>query len=81
MLRGGPSAPTRRTSSCRSPIEGKARDTPGPNDITKRYRKAADLAIEQLDWVIRYLHQIRKHEIARALQRNRASIVKRYRGY
>lgn len=76
---GGPSDQARRTSSCRWAIEGKARGTPRPNDITKRYRQAADRAIEQLDWVIGYLHQIRKHEIARALQRNRASIVKRYR--
>jgi len=74
-----PAARPRLSSSCRWPIEGKARGTPRPDDITKRYRKAADLAIEQLDWVIGYLHQIRKHEIARALQRNRASIVRRYR--
>ena len=60
-------------------MQGKARGTPRPNDITTRYRKAADLAIEQLDWVIGYLHQIRKHEIARALERNRSAIVKRYR--
>jgi hypothetical protein len=45
-----------------------------------RYCKAADLAVEQLDWIISYLHRIRKHEIARALQRNRTSIAKRYRG-
>jgi hypothetical protein len=44
------------------------------------YRKAADLAIEQLDWVINYLYQIRKSEIAHALQNNRTMIVKRYRG-
>jgi hypothetical protein len=50
------------------------------NDTASRYRKAADLAIEQLDWVISYLHRMRKHEIARALQRNRMAIVKRYRG-
>jgi hypothetical protein len=48
---------------------------------TRRYREAADLAIEQLDWVITYLHRIRKHELARALRRNRMTIVKRYRGY
>jgi hypothetical protein len=46
-----------------------------------RYRKAADLAIEQLDWVIGYLHQIHKDEIAKALRRNRMSIVRRYRGH
>jgi len=54
---------------------------PRRDDPTKRYRKAAELAIEQLDWAIGYFHRIRKHEIARALQRNRTTIVKRYRGY
>jgi hypothetical protein len=42
---------------------------------------AADLAIENLDWCINYLHSIRKHEIARALRKNRTTIVRRYRGY
>jgi hypothetical protein len=49
------------------------------NGTVRRYRRAAELAIEQLDWVISYLHRIRKHEVARALQRNRATIVRRYR--
>jgi hypothetical protein len=62
-------------------VRGNARDTSSANDKTDRYRKAADLAIEQLDWVIGYLHRIRKHELARALQRNRTTIVKRYRRY
>jgi len=39
-----------------------------------RYRKAADDALQQLDWAIGYLHGIRKVEIARALARNRAHI-------
>ena len=52
----------------------------GDEERAARCRKAADLAMEQLDWIISYLHRIRKHEIARALQRNRTSIAKRYRG-
>jgi hypothetical protein len=39
-----------------------------------RYRKAADDALQQLDWAIGYLHGIRKIEIARALARNRSYI-------
>jgi hypothetical protein len=39
-----------------------------------RYRKAADDALQQLDWAIGYLHGIRKVQIARALARNRAHI-------
>lgn len=53
----------------------------GNDERAKRYRRAADLAVEQLDWVIQYLHQIRKHELAGALRRNRMAIVKRYRDY
>jgi len=39
-----------------------------------RYRKAAEDALQQLDWVIGYLHGIRKTEISRALARNRSHI-------
>jgi hypothetical protein len=39
-----------------------------------RYRKAAEDALQQLDWVIGYLHGIRKLEISRALAKNRSYI-------
>jgi hypothetical protein len=39
-----------------------------------RYRKAAEDALQQLDWVIGYLHGIRKVEISRALAKNRSYI-------
>jgi len=39
-----------------------------------RYRKAAEDALQQLDWVIGYLHGIRKLEISRALAKNRSHI-------
>jgi hypothetical protein len=39
-----------------------------------RYRKAAEDALQQLDWVIGYLHGIRKLEISRALAKNRSQI-------
>jgi hypothetical protein len=45
----------------------------------RRYREAAELAIEQLDWCIAYLRKIGKPRIARALQANRNAIVKRAR--
>jgi hypothetical protein len=51
------------------------------DDAATRYRKAAELAVEQLDWCISYLRQIRKPAIARALQKNRESIVARYRDF
>jgi hypothetical protein len=39
-----------------------------------RYRKAAEDALQQLDWVIGYLHGIRKLDISRALAKNRSHI-------
>jgi len=46
---------------------------------TPGYREAAEQALQQLDWVISYLHRIRKPGIARALQANREAISKKYR--
>jgi hypothetical protein len=43
-------------------------------DEADRYRKAAEDALQQLDWVIGYLHGIRKLEISRALAKNRSHI-------
>ena len=45
-------------------------------DQADRYRRAADDALQQLDWAIGYLHGIRKVEISRALARNR-SVIRR----
>ena len=39
-----------------------------------RYRRAAEDALQQLDWVIGYLHGIRKVEISRTLAKNRSHI-------
>jgi hypothetical protein len=39
-----------------------------------RYRKAAEDALQQLDWAIGYLHGIRKTEISKALSKNRSYI-------
>jgi hypothetical protein len=39
-----------------------------------RYRKAAEDALQQLDWVIGYLHGIRKTNISKALAKNRSII-------
>jgi hypothetical protein len=45
----------------------------------ERYRKAAELAIEQLDWCINYMHRINKPRIGEVLRRNRNTIVRRHR--
>jgi hypothetical protein len=43
-------------------------------DETERYRKAAQDALEQLDWCIGYLHGIHKTKISSQLAKNRAHI-------
>jgi hypothetical protein len=44
------------------------------DDEVERYRRAAEDALQQLDWCIGYLHGIRKVDISRALARNRSAI-------
>jgi hypothetical protein len=56
------------------PSRTREKDEPAP-----RYREAAELAIEQLDWCINYLRQIHKPKIAAALEQNRKAIVSRAR--
>jgi hypothetical protein len=46
-------------------------------DEAERYRRAADDALQQLDWAIGYLHGIRKTEISKALAKNRSVIRRR----
>jgi hypothetical protein len=40
----------------------------------ERYRRAAEDALQQLDWCIGYLHGIRKVDVSRVLARNRSYI-------
>ena len=44
-----------------------------------RYRRAAEMTLDQIDWCINYLHAIRKSQIARALSRNRDRIRRQLR--
>jgi hypothetical protein len=50
------------------------------DDEVDRYREAADAALGQLEWIVGYLHKIRKGSIARALDRNRKQIIEEMRG-
>jgi hypothetical protein len=50
------------------------------NGQVERYRRAAEDALQQLDWCIGYLHGIHKTRIARALSRNRGVIREHLRG-
>ena len=45
-----------------------------------RYRKAAEDALQQLDWAIGYLHGIHKTDISRALAKNRSYIRRQLMG-
>lgn len=45
-------------------------------DELERYRRAAEDALQQLDWAIGYLHGIRKNPEARMLSQNRQVIRK-----
>jgi hypothetical protein len=44
------------------------------DDELRRYRRAAEDALQQLDWCIGYLHGMRKVAISRALAKNRSYI-------
>jgi hypothetical protein len=59
-----------------APTQNRTRKNDEP---ASRYREAAELAIEQLDWCINYLRQIHKAKIAGALEHNRNAIVWRAR--
>jgi hypothetical protein len=43
-------------------------------DEMERYRRAAEDALQQLEWCIGYLHGIKKVGISRALAKNRSQI-------
>jgi hypothetical protein len=51
-----------------------AGDTAEKNQEAERYRRAAEDALQQLDWCIGYLHGIRKTKLSKALARNRGFI-------
>ena len=40
-----------------------------------RYREAAELTLDQLQWAINYLYRIRKSTLAAGLERNREHIL------
>jgi hypothetical protein len=44
------------------------------DDELERWRRAAEDALQQLDWAIGYLHGIRKTQISAALAKNRSYI-------
>ena len=67
----------RRSTSSRSRSSG---GNGSQQEEADRYRRAADDALQQLDWAIGYLHGIRKTGISKALAQNRAYIRRRLMG-
>jgi hypothetical protein len=62
---------SRSSSSARSRGSRRSASSNGDSD---RYRRAAEDALQQLDWAIGYLHGIKKTGISKALAKNRSYI-------
>jgi len=79
-----PTKTTRSSTSRRSTgrsSSGRKRSSNGSGgDEADRYRRAAEDALQQLDWAIGYLHGIRKTDISKALAKNRSYIRKHLMG-
>jgi hypothetical protein len=64
----------RGSSSKRSTSSKRSNGSRNSRNDADRYRRAAEDALQQLDWTIGYLHGIKKTEISRALAKNRSYI-------
>jgi len=60
--------------------DAKKNDAAAKQREADRYRKAAEDALQQLDWAIGYLHGIHKLDISRALAKNRSYIRRQLMG-
>jgi hypothetical protein len=47
------------------------------SDEAERYRKAAEMTLDQLDWCAEYLRRLRKPAISRQIAKNRSAIASR----
>ena len=68
-----------RSSSSRSGSSGNG-GSESKQEEADRYRRAAEDALQQLDWAIGYLHGIKKTGISRALAQNRTYIRRNLMG-
>ena len=50
------------------------------DDEAARYREAARLTLQQVDWCVNYLYRIKKTQIARAIAKNSSAIAQRLEG-
>jgi len=65
---------SRKRSSSSSSGSSSNNTAASQTDDAERYRRAAEDALQQLDWAIGYLHGIKKTQISRALAQNRSYI-------
>ena len=82
-----PQARKRQSTSRSTSRQSSSRSTSRQNNSTQekqdeadRYRRAAEDALQQLDWAIGYLHGIRKTDISKALANNRSYIRRNLMG-
>ena len=76
----GSSGSSRSSSSRSSSSRSRSRSNGSNGDEADRYRRAAEDALQQLDWAIGYLHGIRKTDISKALAKNRSYIRRHLMG-
>jgi hypothetical protein len=69
-----------RSASSKSLKGGPAGGLDGASKDEELYRRAAEDALQQLDWAIGYLHGIHKTGISKALAKNRTHIRQRLLG-
>jgi hypothetical protein len=74
------SSSSRSRSGSSKSRSGSSQSRNGSSSEADRYRRAAEDALQQLDWAIGYLHGIRKTEISKALARNRSYIRRKLMG-
>jgi hypothetical protein len=68
------SSSTKRSSSSSSQSSTNNNNSTSQAEEAERYRRAAEDALQQLDWAIGYLHGIKKTQISKALAQNRSYI-------
>src|SRR5215218_4545585 len=68
------SSSTKGSSSSSSQSSRNNNNSTSQAEAAERYRRAAEDALQQLDWAIGYLHGIKKTQISKALAQNRSYI-------
>jgi hypothetical protein len=68
------SSSTKGSSSSSSQSSRSNNNSNSQAEDAERYRRAAEDALQQLDWAIGYLHGIKKTQISKALAQNRSYI-------